>query len=774
MVAATIQFNTPQLGTIISGDTYNLSSDVPDDVSIFWNSADAIAKTMTVYSPSLRVTKNKIIIKDKAGTAGTYPITITVAGGGTIEGASSYVINVNNQSITLENDGKGNYAIISYFAASTVVATQNTLGISRPMRINGLGDSITASNIYYPTGYGLTVGNIAPNWQPSTAYSVGNLVKNGGIVYYCFTAGTSAGSGGPTGSGGTDGTVFWFANNPNIQKTARSFLSWAEWISNQTLFFDMSQGYAGTQFGLVKIIVMNGGSNYSPSDTISFGNGSAASLVVNNGVITGVNITNAGFATSWAGFTITTSTGSGASLAIVCNGSGTFGSSGRTTSEIVAFLPDAVASNVDIFTVLGGTNDISAGVSASVITANLKTIYDTLLLAGKKLIPIPILPRAFSLTTAQIANIVSVNNWIRAYARGEPSVNTLGTKNISLADPSGYFQDGTNAGYSSIGGTGNTNGAVTYDGLHPSALGAQLIGQCVWNAAKKWVGDADAITQRIYSRADGYDPVRNINGNMLEGIPWQNASAYALGALCSNAGNVYYCTQAGTSAAAPTGTGSNIVDGTVRWTYSWPSGISVSDSGTSGTMTSAGSVTCSGSLISGATLTRNAGTAAGTIVGSIENPYSNGILAKRQVLTFSLGSGTAGEIWKLDFGFNAIAKYGIRASDVGKFFYMECELNISGVTNLNHLYAHMNGDSVTSQTGANGTAVSDRMLNSSGGVIAIPNNGNLYLRSQPIELSSLTTVINPIIWIGFDCSGGAGSALGVIKMNYLSIKKAYS
>lgn len=52
----------------------------------------------------------------------------------------------------------------------------------------------------------------APAWTISTAYSVvGTLVSNGGNVYRVVTAGTSAGSGGPTGTGNaiTDNTVVW-------------------------------------------------------------------------------------------------------------------------------------------------------------------------------------------------------------------------------------------------------------------------------------------------------------------------------------------------------------------------------------------------------------------------------------------------------------------------------------------------------------------------------------------------------------------------------------
>lgn len=48
-------------------------------------------------------------------------------------------------------------------------------------------------------------------WAGSTAYSLGDKVVNGGNAYYCTTSGTSAASGGPsgTGTGIADGTVVW-------------------------------------------------------------------------------------------------------------------------------------------------------------------------------------------------------------------------------------------------------------------------------------------------------------------------------------------------------------------------------------------------------------------------------------------------------------------------------------------------------------------------------------------------------------------------------------
>lgn len=61
---------------------------------------------------------------------------------------------------------------------------------------------------------GLTVGltaTAAPTWAGSTAYALDEFVTNGTNQYKCTTAGTSAASGGPTGTGSgiIDGTAVW-------------------------------------------------------------------------------------------------------------------------------------------------------------------------------------------------------------------------------------------------------------------------------------------------------------------------------------------------------------------------------------------------------------------------------------------------------------------------------------------------------------------------------------------------------------------------------------
>lgn len=67
---------------------------------------------------------------------------------------------------------------------------------------------------YYRIKAGSTAhiqGLISMPWQASSAVVVGEYVSNGGNLYRCATAGTTASAGGPTGTGAsiTDGTAVW-------------------------------------------------------------------------------------------------------------------------------------------------------------------------------------------------------------------------------------------------------------------------------------------------------------------------------------------------------------------------------------------------------------------------------------------------------------------------------------------------------------------------------------------------------------------------------------
>ena len=64
------------------------------------------------------------------------------------------------------------------------------------------------------------------------------------------------------------------------------------------------------------------------------------------------------------------------------------------------------------------------------------------------------------------------------------------------------------------------------------------------------------------------------------GTAWAISTAYSVGARVVNAGNVYRCITAGTSAgvgSGPTGNSSDITDGTAHWQYKGANGGAVID-----------------------------------------------------------------------------------------------------------------------------------------------------------------------------------------------------
>lgn len=90
----------------------------------------------------------------------------------------------------------------------------------------------------------------------------------------------------------------------------------------------------------------------------------------------------------------------------------------------------------------------------------------------------------------------------------------------------------------------------------------------------------DLLTTGTYT-VERSGPARFIGGRHYRSVfapPWAPNTVYALGARVLNGGEAYEATQAGTSAAAggPTGTGSGIVDNTVRWKWIGPAATQIS------------------------------------------------------------------------------------------------------------------------------------------------------------------------------------------------------
>jgi len=112
MSVAVVQYPNANLANIISGTVFNLPAHSPINMTVNWNAPDASPKTMYVPPPSLMAPNGRLVISDKLGNCGTWNIIISCFGGlGTIDNLPSKTLNINNQSITLINDGAGNYVI---------------------------------------------------------------------------------------------------------------------------------------------------------------------------------------------------------------------------------------------------------------------------------------------------------------------------------------------------------------------------------------------------------------------------------------------------------------------------------------------------------------------------------------------------------------------------------------------------------------------------------------------------------------------------------------
>ena len=671
--------------------------------------------------------------------------------------------------------------------------------------VNAFGDSLDTQSAYFPYGTSLT---LVPAWAASTAYVVNNLVQNGGIVYRCTTAGTSAASGGPTGAAASisDGSVVWTNQYWFCNKSTNDPLTWTEAFSLGRVVWDPATGAQGPYACLGNLIVVNGGANYSAGDTWASNNGAGANgtfTVGAGGVITAANISNPGSGATGQQFpssiTITTSTGSGAVLSAVEVGHGTFGVPGGTTSDMVARinagLMTASIGRIDAMIVGGGPNDIGAATVtlanlntlAAATIANLRYCYEWFMNNGIAVVARVMPPRypTTAYTNLQVAYFHKVNAWIRAYCRKETWANPLQYQQVALADANRYLGDGTSTNVFPIGGQGVVAGAMTKDGSHWSPRGAQYAAIAQLAAISELFGYLPPSAQRSSQMSDGFDINYEPGGNCLEAFAWQPSTAYVVGQSCSNSGNRYRNKGAGTSASSggPTGTASTISDGSTTWAYVEPNGVSVFGSGTQSAAATVGSVTVSGTLDASIALARLSGSAAGTVVCAVENPWSDGQIGTRQSLVFSLGSGGAGgnELWKItipQFGPNY---YGIPATDYGVGqYYIEAEIEISGVANLTQVSAEIfdNGTAFyRNQVGLyvnNGTSTNLTMMSSASEMLPLPNNGKMLLRSgaAPIPATGLFTSFYPQLMFAFNAGGAAGSATLTVKINWWAIRRA--
>jgi len=127
--------------------------------------------------------------------------------------SDAIIVNNQGQRINPCMDLYATASAVSYVTASDFskcyIPWDNITGLTPVIVIKGT----TATGQFIESGF-TTTPTIASEtaWQANTAYAVGDIVSNDGDkVYTCDQAGTSAGSGGPTGTGAniTDNTARW-------------------------------------------------------------------------------------------------------------------------------------------------------------------------------------------------------------------------------------------------------------------------------------------------------------------------------------------------------------------------------------------------------------------------------------------------------------------------------------------------------------------------------------------------------------------------------------
>lgn len=95
-------------------------------------------------------------------------------------------------------------------AQSFSTVTGTCTGDPLTVLVAGRVATVTGTGARFDTLTSATIAAVSA-WAATTSYSVGNRVTNGNNVYQCTTGGTSAGSGGPTGTSSSisDNTVVW-------------------------------------------------------------------------------------------------------------------------------------------------------------------------------------------------------------------------------------------------------------------------------------------------------------------------------------------------------------------------------------------------------------------------------------------------------------------------------------------------------------------------------------------------------------------------------------
>jgi hypothetical protein len=175
-----------------------------------------------------------------------------------------------------------------------------------------------------------------PAWAASTAVTAGtwsgglytapSFCSKGANVYFCTSAGTTASSGGPTGTGTyiSDGTARWNYYGPVRQTPSiEDFPTYTIGTSVSGLANVYSAAIpSGSSVSAISVQVLSGGTGYTVGNTITLTGGTSSSPVVltvasvTGGAVNSVTVSNAGSYTVLPTQTVSSTGGGGATFVV--------------------------------------------------------------------------------------------------------------------------------------------------------------------------------------------------------------------------------------------------------------------------------------------------------------------------------------------------------------------------------------------------------------------------------------------------------------------------
>lgn len=198
------------------------SSGTGEDLLLgYWNYINSKAASSLPYSTGFGGSWRNLS-KAVALTAQSFRVASNVAyvivavsnnaGGDGVVRFSGFDILIPPTGARIGNDATSFYSVIDGDAMPISSALPNTGGSTYGKHYRGELIGNSGATAGQPFGWACSnSGWVAPAWAITTAYLVDDVRANGGNVYICTTAGTSAGAGGPsgTGTGIVDGTAVW-------------------------------------------------------------------------------------------------------------------------------------------------------------------------------------------------------------------------------------------------------------------------------------------------------------------------------------------------------------------------------------------------------------------------------------------------------------------------------------------------------------------------------------------------------------------------------------